>query len=195
MGRERLTPERAAEWLRSAARVWDPRGEYPPVMRACADLLDHLRAALAQAEQERDRFAPGQWRCPECDFQLTMKVLAVNEGKVGMSLKRPDPCPNDGSAMVRISWREVAESQGEWAKGIMERLFAAEDRAEAAEARSLSETERAALRALVEASGDACMASPYVSQSSPAKEAIRKIALALPPMVALLKRLESPRGE
>lgn len=56
-------------------------------------------------------FIPGCFRCPKCNFQLSKVTLAVNLGEMGTTDKDRDsePCPNDGTIMVHITYRDRME--------------------------------------------------------------------------------------
>lgn len=56
-------------------------------------------------------FMPGQFRCPECDFRWSIQTLSVATGKIGTTEENrqtPD-CPNDGTRMVCVTYREQLE--------------------------------------------------------------------------------------
>jgi ribosomal protein S27AE len=55
-------------------------------------------------------YMPGEWRCPTCHFTLHLRTLYAQTGEVGINLGTPDPCPNDGAAMVRLAYKEDAEA-------------------------------------------------------------------------------------
>lgn len=73
-----------------------------------------------------DIYVPGVWRCPQCEFQLVRSTLFVASGEVGVSRKdieEPEPCPNDGALMVRLTWRERALDGEKRLIDTMERLM------------------------------------------------------------------------
>lgn len=52
-------------------------------------------------------YVPGTWRCPKCGFTLTMSVMHVESGNVGVDLAVPtEPCPNDGRDLQPVTWKE-----------------------------------------------------------------------------------------
>ena len=58
-----------------------------------------------------DMYAPGEWRCPQCNFCLSKMTLSAHSGEVGYHAKdiyHGEPCPNDGTPMVKVLWRERA---------------------------------------------------------------------------------------
>lgn len=67
-----------------------------------------------------DIYAPGEWRCPQCSFCLSKMTLNVKSGDVGVSghdVFNGEPCPNDGTPMVKVTWRERAgENYGAYVK-------------------------------------------------------------------------------
>ena len=92
---------------------------------------------------EHDRFAPGLWRCCECDFRLQTSVINVAAGVVGANMKRPEPCPNDNTAMVRVTWKECAENNAEAADEQAERAHNAERRLMLCRVKALEEAKTA----------------------------------------------------
>lgn len=65
-----------------------------------------------ETPDDRDNiYAPGEWRCPKCNFALSKLTIFTRSGDVGVSERDAidaEPCPNDGTAMVRVRWRERA---------------------------------------------------------------------------------------
>jgi hypothetical protein len=80
------------------------------------ELIDSLRRELAQAKNQiadlaRDErlFVPGLWRCPLCNFQLSRTSINASTGSMGTTAadrEDTEPCPNDATIMVRVSWQE-----------------------------------------------------------------------------------------
>lgn len=57
-------------------------------------------------------FMPGQFRCPQCDFQWSIQTINVASGQIGTTEENrqtPD-CPNDGTRMVNVTYREQLEA-------------------------------------------------------------------------------------
>jgi hypothetical protein len=53
-------------------------------------------------------FMPGQFRCPKCDFQWSIQTINVARGEIGTTeadRQTPD-CPNDGTRMVLVTYKE-----------------------------------------------------------------------------------------
>jgi hypothetical protein len=66
-------------------------------------------------------YMPGVFRCPKCEFQLTRSTFCVGTGEIGTTEKdrESEPCPNDGTIMVHVTYREVVAS---FEKRLMEEL-------------------------------------------------------------------------
>ena len=78
-------------------------------------------------------FMPGQFRCPKCGFQWSIQTMCVATGRIGTTEENrqtPD-CPNDGTRMVNVTYREQLEA---YAKRLKEELDASD--------RAAHETER-----------------------------------------------------
>lgn len=81
------------------------------------------------ADQNLEHCVPGRWRCPKCKFELSVQSLNMGDGTVTASDKPGELCPNDGSPMWRVSYREAYEELCETANSerfaaicILERL-------------------------------------------------------------------------
>lgn len=58
-------------------------------------------------------YAPGEWKCEQCGFSLIKKALYVQTGQIGMDREEDlEGCPNDGSWMRRVTWKEIAINLG-----------------------------------------------------------------------------------
>lgn len=57
-------------------------------------------------------FMPGCFRCPLCDFHLTKSVMSFATGQIGTTEneRQSEPCPNDGTIMVHVTYREQVEA-------------------------------------------------------------------------------------
>jgi hypothetical protein len=65
------------------------------------------RQSVRIAELEELVHIPGEWKCPECKFRLSKRVLAVNDGGVYCDQREDvEGCPNDGMMMRRVTWKE-----------------------------------------------------------------------------------------
>lgn len=69
-------------------------------------------------------FMPGCFRCPRCDYQLTKSCLNPQTGQVGTreQERESEPCPNDGTMMVHVTYREQLEVYAERLKEEFERF-------------------------------------------------------------------------
>jgi hypothetical protein len=86
------------------------------------DALVNLQAKLA--ETEAALYVPGRWKCPKCNFQLSSNIIHANG--IAPNLARPEPCPNDGERMGRVTWQEVATSTEAFAIKLLDRATKAE---------------------------------------------------------------------
>lgn len=84
------------------------------------ELLDRPKTEPASPDVLRDLYVPGVWKCPHCEFQLARTTLNVVTGEASVTkaqIEETEPCPNDGTWMVRVLWRERAnEAVGAWPK-------------------------------------------------------------------------------
>jgi hypothetical protein len=56
-------------------------------------------------------YVPGVFRCPKCNFRLIQSNLNAQDGTVTPRDAPGDKCPNDGSPMWRVTYRdELAEA-------------------------------------------------------------------------------------
>lgn len=78
-------------------------------------------------------YVPGVWKCARCDFRLVQTNLNGADGTVSARDKPGDKCPNCGTPLWRVSWKEEANEALAIAENQMERAKAAE--AEAASLR------------------------------------------------------------
>lgn len=95
----------------------------------------------ADVEVERLRrlvYAPGQWRCAKCKFQLTQKNLNAANGTVTDRDGPGDTCPNCAAPLWQVTEREVANEMGRQVEELWVRATKAEglvqDQAEALKA-------------------------------------------------------------
>lgn len=79
------------------------------------------RLVLAHDAEQRQRIAeleaevkdalecvyiPGVWACNQCKFQLIASNLYVQDGTIGPDTDTVPLCPNDGTLMRRVTWKE-----------------------------------------------------------------------------------------
>lgn len=57
-------------------------------------------------------FVPGLFQCPKCSFQLSRQTMNVANGTVGTTEKdrESEPCPNDGTMMVHVTYQELCQT-------------------------------------------------------------------------------------
>lgn len=69
-------------------------------------------------------YAPGEWKCEQCGFNLIKKELYVQTGQIGMDREEDlEGCPNDGCWMKRVTWKEIAINLGKQLESlVLERL-------------------------------------------------------------------------
>ena len=77
-----------------------------------------------------DIYVPGAWRCMQCGFVLSQATLFVQSGEIGCTrdqVMRLDGelCPNDGTPMARVTWRDRAIENQKWGESLMEEIIAA----------------------------------------------------------------------
>ena len=66
-------------------------------------------------EDHLDIYVPGRLRCPQCEFVLSQATMFMGSGTIGLTKAQAfcedegQPCPNDGTPMVKVRWREEAE--------------------------------------------------------------------------------------
>lgn len=53
-------------------------------------------------------FIPGVFRCPMCQFVLAVSTISATTGEIGTTEadRQSEPCPNDGTMMVHVAYRE-----------------------------------------------------------------------------------------
>lgn len=54
-------------------------------------------------------YMPGVFRCPKCEFQLRKQTISTGSGEIGTSDtdRESEPCPNDGTMMVHVTYKEM----------------------------------------------------------------------------------------
>lgn len=68
---------------------------------------------LLNIEFDEGMFVPAEYRCPQCQFRLSKRIIAADTGAVGTDPNaQPEQCPHDSNMMVRVSWREAAAEAG-----------------------------------------------------------------------------------
>jgi hypothetical protein len=56
-------------------------------------------------------FIPGAFKCPQCGFVLTKTCINADTGEMGTreQERESEPCPNDGTMLVHVTYRERLE--------------------------------------------------------------------------------------
>jgi hypothetical protein len=55
-------------------------------------------------------YVPGVWRCPRCHFTLHRHTISAQTGEIAVDTRDERPlCPNEGTPLRRVTWREDAE--------------------------------------------------------------------------------------
>jgi hypothetical protein len=88
----------------------NPPGRFPPELPIHRYRDPAFAAAMVkrQPPPADQVFVPGQWRCPKCKFVLQQFNLNANDGSVTTRDEAGDKCPNDGSPLWRVTWRDDA---------------------------------------------------------------------------------------
>ena len=70
-------------------------------------------------------YMPASFVCDECGFRLEKRTLIAQTGQVGIKKggEEPDLCPNDGSVMRRVTWKEAYEDSSDSGNELMEALI------------------------------------------------------------------------
>lgn len=69
-------------------------------------------------------YVPGLWRCAKCNFRLVQKTLNADSGTVTSNDVPGTKCPNDGSPMWRVTWKERALEAEEQLDSLIEAMEA-----------------------------------------------------------------------
>lgn len=56
-----------------------------------------------------DVYVPGIWRCALCKFVLCQSNLNASDGTITARDEPGEKCPNDGSPLWRVTWKQQAE--------------------------------------------------------------------------------------
>lgn len=94
----------------------DPAGEAKPLAGSHAQL--HRCASGGErtdgqrpVDDHLDVYVPGEWKCPMCSFSLSKMTLSVAAADIVVSasdIYQSEPCPNDGTPMAKVTWRDRA---------------------------------------------------------------------------------------
>ena len=71
-------------------------------------------------------YTPSSFVCDKCKFRLEKQTIVASTGQVGIKKGgyEPEPCPNDGQMLRRVTWKEAfeeaADSRHELMIGLIE---------------------------------------------------------------------------
>lgn len=71
-----------------------------------------IDSALTRAAEEAV-YIPGVWTCRVCDFGLVSTVLYTQSGTFEPDIESMPTCPNDGSLLYRVTYKERLKSYAE----------------------------------------------------------------------------------
>jgi len=80
---------------------------------------------------EESHYVPGHSVCPKCDFYLVSSV--IHKKGISPDKSTPPNCPNDGTEMFSVSWKDHSKRQGEVLEKVVERVESERKRVEALE--------------------------------------------------------------
>lgn len=86
--------------------------DYGELLNWLFDNLDQQTAKL---------YAPGSWNCPQCGFTAQLNILYAETGHISASKETPEPCPNDGTALERVTWKALAGEYEELIKTLLDK--------------------------------------------------------------------------
>lgn len=88
------------KWV-SMYESWRPAMDaHHTIKQQVADLTRKL------AEANEAVYVPGSWKCPQCPFGQVNSYLHLQSGTIGPNTDAVPLCPNDGSLMKRVTWKE-----------------------------------------------------------------------------------------
>ncbi len=67
-------------------------------------------------------YTPASFACDKCGFRLEIRTMLAATGEVGIKRGGEDcnePCPNDGTLMRRVTWKEMALDSSDSAHELM----------------------------------------------------------------------------
>ena len=65
---------------------------------------------VKELDEKATEGPPGDWICQTCGFALHKRFLRSSDMAIGIDAREvQDICPNDGSSMRRVTWKEMAE--------------------------------------------------------------------------------------
>lgn len=75
---------------------------------ACQERADEI--VLLKADVEKLTYAGGHFQCPKCKFYLVRNFISPDLCKIRPDRSTPENCPNDGTEMMAVTWRELLDS-------------------------------------------------------------------------------------
>lgn len=128
------------------ARLPQSKGGKLVVWSDCEDLLQAKQLQIP-ADDILDMYVPGRLRCPKCSFELSKATIFAQSGAIGASkaevYQEAEPCPNDGTLMDRVTWREEADRNREYAEKLISEIIEATGTQSLPEAMEAIKTARA----------------------------------------------------
>lgn len=92
-------------------------------------VLQRAKQLALAPDDVLDLYVPGRLRCPKCRFELTKATIFVQSGDIGASkaevYQQSEPCPNDGTLMDRVTWREEADANRQYAERLINEIIEA----------------------------------------------------------------------
>lgn len=104
----------------------DAAEESQTLLRERDAALAECRTRGIELDHARTAGPPGLWRCPRCNFVCVRSSLNALDGSITANYEEPDPCPNDGEHLNRVTWREHADDMEARCAEQMERAAQAE---------------------------------------------------------------------
>jgi hypothetical protein len=70
-------------------------------------------------------YMPASFVCDKCGFCLENRVMIAATGQVGIKAggEDPEPCPNDGEQLRRVTWKEAYENSRQDLQDLMAALI------------------------------------------------------------------------
>lgn len=107
-GYDNLVADAIIETLNHVPALLDAAEERDTLNRERDMALDECRTRGIELEHARTAGPPGLWRCPRCNFVCVHSTMNAYDGSITANLDEPEPCPNDGEHLNRVTWREHA---------------------------------------------------------------------------------------
>lgn len=76
-------------------------------------------------------YVPGDYVCPLCSYRYHARTINANDGSVGVKAEFVQTqCPNDGSEMQPLTWKQEAEEANAAALDLLKQLERCKQRLE-----------------------------------------------------------------